>query len=163
MGGCIQYQGGAAGWTLPKGRALGCAPPLLLDPWGLGGLASCGVTGCTQKLGRAPTGLCTRVAVPQVDGARECASGVGVASVQSSLVGWGCRLCRITAQGHWLGSLPRPDHKAVVQQEGRAEGSAPLAWAVGSEAAQSPWLCGALASVHQLCWAAGMTLCLDGL
>lgn len=84
----MQYQGGAASWTPQKGRALGCAPPLLLDQWGLGGLASCGVTGCIQKLGRAPTGLCTRVAVPQVDGAGECASGVGVVSVQSSLVGW---------------------------------------------------------------------------
>lgn len=113
-----------------------------------------------QKLGRAPTGLCTRVAVPQVDGARACASGWSVASVQSSLVGWGCRLCpHHCTEGSLAGApLPGPDHKAVVQQEGRAEGSAPLAWAVGSEAAQSPWLCGALASVHQLCWAAGMTL-----
>ena len=159
----MQYQGGAASWTPQKGRALGCAPPLLLDRWGLGGLASCGVTGYIQKLGRAPTGLCTPVAVPQVDGAGECASGVGVVSVQSSLLGWDCRLCCIIAQGHWLGSLPGPDHKAVVQQEGRAVDSAPLAWAVGSEAAQSPWLCRALASVHHLCWAACMTLCLDGL
>lgn len=82
----------------------------------------------------------------------------------SELPGWvGCRLCCIIAQGHWLGSLPGPDHKAVVQQEGRAVDSAPLAWAVGSEAAQSPWLFGALASVHHLCRAACMTLCLGGL
>lgn len=54
VGGSIQYQGGAAGWTPPKGRALGCAPPLLLDLWGLGGLASWGGHRLYPEVGQGP-------------------------------------------------------------------------------------------------------------
>lgn len=62
--------------------------------------------------------------------------------------------------GHWLGSLPGPGLSAV-QQEGRAVGSAPLAWAVGSEAAQSLWLCAAFAtrSAGLFAWLSAWTDC----
>lgn len=109
---------------------MGCAPPLLLDRWGLGGLPSRGVTGCTRKLGRATAGLCSPGGrwlcsgwpgsqrggasrpVPWVGGAGECASGVGAVSVQSSLVRWGFRLCRIRAQV--TGWAPCPVQASVL-------------------------------------------------
>lgn len=96
----------------------GLCSPLLLDPWGQGVWLH-GVTGCTLPRSWAgPLLGFAQVAVPQhgVDGARECASGVGVASVQAP---WsGLQTLPHHCTGSLAGLLPRPDLRLFSRRAG---------------------------------------------